>query len=144
MAWSPLALRNARFALARRLAARTAALLGSSATFLDQLRKSGGIPSPLYLALRAANRLAQTLAEQRAAAPTPAQRRALLAAAAQIRTMAASILITGSASDRGSVECQLAELITRTLELIDQVTAEPLTIDTTLDETEPKLSDRNR
>jgi hypothetical protein len=144
MAWSPLALRNTRLAVARRLVARTSALLGNSATLLDQLRKSGGIPSPLYLALRAANKLAQTLAEHPAAPPTAAQRRALLAAAAQIRTMAGSILITGSASDPGSVEFQLAELITRTLALIDQVTAEPLTIDTTLDESEPKLGDKRR
>jgi hypothetical protein len=145
MAWSPLALRNTRLALARRLAARglverTAALLDNSASFIDKLRKSGSLPSPLLLALRAANKLAQTLTEQHAAPPTSAQRRALLAAASQIRVLAAGILATGS-RDPNSVEYQLAELINRTLALIDQVTAEPLTIEATLVEDKPKLGE---
>jgi hypothetical protein len=102
------------------------------------LRNSRALPSPLWLALRSANQMAQRLLDQSATTlgsnrrgepPTEAQRRALLAAGAQIRNMAAGILATGGARDPGSVEFQLAELISRTLALTDQVTREPLTID---------------
>ena len=139
MAWSPLALRSKHLGLARRLVARTSALLSNSATLLDQFRKSGAVPSPLWLALRGANELAQKLLERDAPPPTPLQRRALLTAGAQIRSMTAGILATGGASDPSSVEFQLAELISKTLTLIDQVTAEPLTIEAGEVPEEPKL-----
>jgi hypothetical protein len=129
MAWSRLALRNTHFAAARRLAARTSAVLGNSAAFLESLRKRGTVPRPLLLAIRSANQLAQLLVEQRAPSPTPAQRRVLLAAATQIRTAAAGILGSDAARDPESVESALAELISRTLLLIDQVTAEVPTFD---------------
>jgi hypothetical protein len=129
MAWSALVLRKNRFAAARSLARRTSALIGNSSRILEQLRNSRALPSPLWLALRGANQLAQRLLDQPSAPPTDAQRRALLAAGAQIRNLAAGILATGGAREPGSVEFQLAELIARTLALIDQVTREPLTID---------------
>ena len=139
MAWSPLARRNNHLSLARRLVAHTSALLSNSATLLDQFRKSGAIPSPLWLMLRGANELAQKLIERDAPPPTAAQRRALLNAAAQIRSMAAGILATGGARDPNRVEFQLAELISKTLTLIDQVTAEPLAIDASEGFEQPKL-----
>jgi hypothetical protein len=131
MAWSPLALRNRRGALSRRLAARTSALLVSSGALLDNVRKRGAVPSALMLALRAANKLAQTLIDQPSpVGPTAAQRRALLSAAAQIRTLAAGILASGAAADPDTVEHGLSELVARTLTLIEHVTAEPPAIDT--------------
>src|SRR5207237_1032688 len=99
MAWSPLALRKARLEATRRLVARTSVLLGDSAAFIEQVRARGALPSALLLALRAANKLAQTLIEQPMASPTPEQRRTLLAAGAQIRALAAGILASGGASD---------------------------------------------
>ena len=139
MAWSPLVLSKNRFAAAHSLARRTSALLRNSSRFLEQLRNSGGLPSPLWLALRGANQLAQRLLDHPAKPPTAAQRRALLAAGAQIRTMAAGILATGGARDPSSVEFQLAELISRTITLIDQVTREPLSIDAVEVSSEPLL-----
>lgn len=141
MAWPPLALRKSRSLLARRLASRTSALLSSSAGVLDELRKRGALTTPLLLALRAANKLAKTLAEQPAKTPTQAQRRALLSARAQIEQLAAGILASGAAADPNTVEHELGQLIARTLSLIDQVTAEPPSIETHLVSAEPLLEE---
>lgn len=123
MAWSPLSRWQRRSLSTGRLATRASALL-------DRVRKHGVAPSALVLALRAANKLAQSLSEQKNPHPTPSQRRALLAAAAQIRQLAAGIIVTAEKADPQSVEFALAELISGTLALIERVTAEPLTIDT--------------
>lgn len=141
MAWPPLALRKSRSLLARRLASRTSALLSSSASLLDELRKRGALTTPLLLALRAANQLARTLAEQPAKTPSPAQRHALLSARARIEQLAAGILASGAAADPNTVEYELGQLIARTLSLIDQVTAEPPSIETHVVSPEPLLDE---
>jgi hypothetical protein len=116
-------------------------LLGRSAALLDQVRRRGAVPSALVLALRAANKLAQSLSEQPNPQPTPGQRRALLAAAAQIRKLSAGIIVTADKAAPDTVEFALAELISGTLTLIEHVTAEPLTIDTTELPPEPRLKE---
>ena len=125
MARFALTLRKSRFDAGRRLVARTSALLGSSAGVLDRALKRGLLAGPLLLVLRAANKLAQSLLDHPAAPPTPAQRRALQAAGAQIRLMASSILASERAHDADSVEHELIELISRTLTLIEHVTQQP-------------------
>jgi len=130
MVWRPLARWQRRGLSTGRLAAQASALVGRSAALLDRVRKHGAAPSALVLALRAANKLAQSLSEQKNPHPTPSQRRALLAAAAQIRHLAAGIIVSGDKADPDTVEFALAELISGTLALIERVTAEPLTIET--------------
>lgn len=87
--------------------------------------KAGTAASPLLLVIRAANELARRILEQPSPVPTPAQRRRLLALAAQLRAMTSRIIVSAEGSDPKSMEGELAELIRRTLELVDRVTAEP-------------------
>ena len=87
--------------------------------------KAGTAPSPLLLVIRAANELASRILEQPSPVATPAQRRRLLALAAQLRTMTSRILISAEGTDPKSVEGELAELIRRTLQLVERATAEP-------------------
>ncbi len=117
------ALRVSRLHGPRELARRSLGLLDSSVAYLQQLRR-GTVPGPLLLMIRAANEMASALSQHQSATPTPAQRRALLAAASQIRTMTHGIITTAQGRDPRSLEAELARLITRTLDLIDQVTAE--------------------
>jgi hypothetical protein len=105
----------------RRLAQRS---LGLVAGYVQAL-KAGTAPSPLLLVIRAANELARRILEQPSPLPTPAQRRTLLALAAQLRTMTSRVIVSAEGSDPKSMEGELAELIRRTLELVDRVTAEP-------------------
>ena len=116
-----------KLAKPRDLANRSLGLL-SGAVGLVRAVKEGAIPGPLWLALRAANELARRVAEQPTPVATAAQRRTLLAAGAQIRAMTARLLISSEGRDPKSVEAELSELVTRTLELIERVTAEPTAI----------------
>jgi hypothetical protein len=81
------------------------------------------------LAIRAANQLAEHILAQPVPTPTPAQRRTLLGVGAQLRAMTSLIIVTTDANDPHSAEAELAQLIRRTLTLIERVTAEPLAID---------------
>jgi len=103
--------------------------LGRVADYVLAL-KAGTAQSPLLLLLRAANELAQRILEQPSPVPTAAQRRRLLALAAQLRAMTSRIIVSAEASDPKSVEGELAQLIRRTFELIERVTAQPLALDT--------------
>ena len=87
--------------------------------------KAGTAPSPLLIVIRAANELARRILEQPSPVPTPAQRRTLQALVAQLRTTTSRIIVSAEGRDPKSVEGELAELIRRTLELVDRVTAEP-------------------
>ena len=98
--------------------------LGLVAGYVQAL-KAGTAPSPLLLVIRAANELARHILEQPSPVATAAQRRKLLALAAQLRRMTSRILISAEGSDPRSVEGELAALIRRTLELVDRATAEP-------------------
>ncbi len=112
------------FGGSRELARRSLGLVGSSVAYVREMRK-GTVPGPLLLIIRAANEMAHSLSQQQSPTPTAAQRRALLAAGAQIRAMTRSIITSAQGRDPRSLEAELAQLITRTLDLIDQVTAEP-------------------
>ncbi len=105
--------------------------LGVIAGVFDYARlvKEGKVPGPLLLTIRAANDLARRILEQPSPTPTAAQRRTLLAAGAQLRALTSRIIISTEGRDPASVEAELAELIARTLTLIDRATAEPLAID---------------
>ena len=116
-----------KLAKPRDLANRSLGLL-SGAVGLARAVKAGAIPGPLWLALHAANELARRIAEQPAPHATPAQRRTLLAAGAQIRALSARLLISVEDRDPRSVAAELSELVNRTLELIERVTAEPTAI----------------
>ena len=116
-----------KLARPRDLANRSLGLL-SGAVGLLRAVKAGAIPGPLWLALHAANDLARRIAEQPTPVATPAQRRTLLAAGAQIRALTARLILSTEGRDPKSVEAELSELVTRTLELIERVTAEPTAI----------------
>ena len=116
-----------KLARPRDLANRSLGLL-SGAVGLLRAVKAGAIPGPLWLALHAANDLARRIAEQPTPMATPAQRRTLLAAGAQIRALTARLILSTEGRDPKSVEAELSELVTRTLELIERVTAEPTAI----------------
>ena len=116
-----------KLAKPRDLANRSLGLL-SGAVGLLRAVKAGAIPGPLWLALHAANDLARRIAEQPTPMATPAQRRTLLAAGAQIRALTARLILSTEGRDPKSVEAELSELVTRTLELIERVTAEPTAI----------------
>ena len=105
----------------RDLARRSLGLLVGYARALE----AGTAPSPLLLVIRAANELARRILEQPSPLPTPAQRRRLLALAAQLRVMTSRIIVSAQGKDPRSMEGELAELVRRTLELVDRVTAEP-------------------
>jgi len=102
--------------------------LGRVADYVLAL-KAGTAPSPLLLLIRAANELARRILEQPQPVPTAAQRRRLLALAAQLRAMTSRIIVSAEASDPKSVEGELAQLIRRTFELIERVTAQPPALD---------------
>jgi hypothetical protein len=116
-----------KLAKPRELANRSLRLL-SGATGLVRAVKAGAIPGPLWLALRAANELARRIADQPTPLATATQRRTLLVAGARIRTMTARLIISSEGRDPKSVEAELSELVTRTLDLIERVTAEPTAI----------------
>ncbi|MES1175640.1 MAG: hypothetical protein ABUL62_15070 [Myxococcales bacterium] len=116
-----------KLAKPRDLANRSLGLL-SGAVGLVRAVREGVIPGPLWLALRAANELARRIAEQPTPVASAAQRRTLLAAGAQIRAMTAHLIISTEERDPRSVTAELSELVTRTLELIERVTAEPTSI----------------
>ena len=116
-----------KLARPRDLANRSLGLL-SGAVGLVRAVKEGAIPGPLWLALRAANELARRIAEQPTPVATATQRRTLQAAGAQIRAMTSRLIISAEGRDPKSVEAELAELVKRTLELIERVTAEPTAI----------------
>ena len=94
-----------------------------------QALKQGTAPGPLLLAIRAANQMAQRILEQPTPSPTPAQRRTLLAAGAQLRAMTSRIIVSRDAREPQSTEAELAELVRRTLTLIDRVTVGPPALD---------------
>ena len=129
-----------KLAKPRDLANRSLGLL-SGAVGLARAVKNGAIPGPLWLALRAANELARRIAEQPTPVATPAQRRTLLAAGAQIRALTARLIISTEDRDPKSVTAELSELVTRTLALIERVTAEPTTIAAPEGEREVKVID---
>ncbi len=117
-----------KLAQPRDLAHRSLGLL-SGAVGLARAVKQGLLPGPLWLALRAANELARRIAQQPTPVATAAQRRTLQAAGAQIRTMTARLIVSAEGHDPKSVEAELAELVKRTLDLIERVTAEPTAIE---------------
>ena len=94
-----------------------------------QASKAGIAPSPLLLLIRSVNQLAERILAQPTPVATPAQRRTLQALSTQLRTMASRIIITADGTDPRSVEGELTELIRRTLELVDRVSAEPPSIE---------------
>ena len=53
----------------------------------------------------------------------------LLALSSQLRAMTSRIIVSADARDPKSIEGELAELIRRTLELVDRVSAEPPAIE---------------
>jgi hypothetical protein len=109
---------------ARDLAQRSFGLVASAVGYLQD-GKAGAPPNPLLLLIRSANALAQRILDQPSPVATPAQRRTLLALSSQLRAMTSRIVITAQGSDPKSVEGELAELVRRTLELIERATAEP-------------------
>ena len=111
----------------RDLANRSLGLLSGAAGLLRAV-KAGAIPGPLWLALRAANELARRIAEQPTPVASAAQRRTLLAAGAQIRFLTARLIVSTEERDPQSTTAELSELVTRTLALIERVTAEPASI----------------
>jgi|GEM_PF-1160076 len=112
----------------RDLARRSLGLAASVVGYLQESR-AGSTPSPLLIVIRSANALAQRILEQPSPVATPAQRRALLALTSQLRAMTSRIVITADGRDPKSVEGELAELIRRTLELVERATAEPVAIE---------------
>jgi len=112
----------------RDLARRSLGLVAGAVSYI-QASKAGTAPSPLLIALRSANALAQRILEQPSPVPTLGQRRTLLALAAQLRFMSSRIIVTHAGDAPNSIESELAELVRRTLELIERVTAEPAAIE---------------
>jgi hypothetical protein len=112
----------------RDLAGRSVRVVSGAVGYAQAL-KQGTVPGPLLLAIRAANQLAERILEQPAPTPTAAQRRTLLAVAAQLRAMTSQIIVTADSRDAHSTEAELAQLIKRTLTLIERVTAETLSLD---------------
>jgi len=112
----------------RELAERSLGLVAGVANYV-QARQAGLAPSPLLLLVRSANQLAARIAEQPSSVPTPSQRRTLLLFATQLRAMSSRIIISSGARDPQSLEGELAELIRRTLDLVERVSAEPPAID---------------
>jgi hypothetical protein len=112
----------------RELAERSLGLVANVASYV-QASHAGVAPSPLLLLVRGANQLAARIAEQPSSVPTPSQRRTLLALATQLRAMTSRIIASTDARDPKSLEGELAELVRRTLELVERVSAEPPVID---------------
>jgi len=112
----------------RDLARRSLGLVAGAVGYI-QASRAGTAPSPLLIALRSANALALRILEQPSPVPTLGQRRTLLALAAQLRFMSSRIIATQAGSAPNTVESELAELVRRTLELVERVTAEPAAIE---------------
>jgi len=112
----------------RELAERSLGLVASVTSYV-KASQAGLAPSPLLLLVRSANQMAERIAQQPSPVATPSQRRALSAMSAQLETMSSRIIISTDGRDPKSLEGELAELIRRTLELIDRVSAEPPAID---------------
>jgi len=109
---------------ARDLAQRSLGLVANAVNYV-QASRAGGVPSPLWLLIHSANQLVERILAQPSPVATPSQRRTLLAMATQLRAMSSRIIVTTGAHDPNSVEAELAELVRRTLELVERVTAEP-------------------
>ncbi|MEO6600278.1 MAG: hypothetical protein ABIQ16_10430 [Polyangiaceae bacterium] len=116
----------------RDLATRSLGLAANALAYA-KLVKEGKVPGPLLLTLRAANDMARRILEQPAPTPTPTQRLTLLAAGAQLRAMAARVIVSSDARDPNSTEAELAQLLQRTLTLIDRVTAQSPALQTNSD-----------
>ncbi len=112
----------------RALAERSLGLVAGAVSYARAV-KAGEAPSPILLAIRAANELAQRILEQPSPVATPAQRRRLHALGAQLRFMTSRVLSSAEGQDPKSVEGELAELVRRTLALIDHATAEPTALE---------------
>ena len=112
----------------RDLAQRSLGLVAGVVNYV-QASKAGIAPSPLLLLIRSVNQLAERILAQPTPVATPAQRRTLQALSTQLRTMASRIIVTADGADPHSVEGELTELIRRTLELVDRVSAEPPSIE---------------
>ena len=112
----------------RDLAQRSLGLVAGVVNYV-QASKAGIAPSPLLLLIRSVNQLAERILAQPTPVASPAQRRTLQALSTQVRVMASRIIVTADGADPHSVEGELTELIRRTLELVDRVSAEPPAID---------------
>jgi len=112
----------------RELAQRSLGVVAGVVSYV-QASKAGLAPSPLVLVIRSANQLAERILAQPSPVATPSQRRTLQALSTQLRAMAARVIVTADGRDPKSVEGELAELIRRTLELVDRVSAEPPVIE---------------
>ena len=112
----------------RDLAQRSLGLVAGITGYV-KASQAGLAPSPLLLLVRSANQLAERIAGQPSPVPTDKQRRALLAMSAQLRAMTSRVIVSAEGRDPKSLEGELAELVRRTLELIDRVSAEPPAID---------------
>ncbi|HYQ27385.1 MAG TPA: hypothetical protein VER04_09195 [Polyangiaceae bacterium] len=112
----------------RELAQRSLGVVAGVVSYV-QASKAGLAPSPLLLVIRSANQLAERILAQPSPVATPSQRRTLQALSTQLRAMAARVIVTADGRDPKSVEGELAELIRRTLELVDRVSAEPPVIE---------------
>jgi ribosomal protein S15P/S13E len=112
----------------RDLAQRSLGLVASAVSYL-QASKAGVAPSPLLLLIRKINQIAEHILEQPSPVASPAQRRTLQLLASQLRGMSSRIIITKDRGAPNSVESELAELVRRTLELIDRVCTEPPTLE---------------
>lgn len=112
----------------RELAERSLGLVASAVSYVHESR-AGNVPNPLLLLIRRANQLAEGILRQPAPVATPAQRRTLQAMSKQLRFAASRIIITADARDPRSVEGELAELIRRTLEIVDRACTEPPAIE---------------
>ena len=112
----------------RELAQRSLGVVAGVVSYV-QASKAGLAPSPLLLVIRSANQLAERILAQPSPVATPSQRRTLQALSTQLRAMASRVIVTADGRDPKSVEGELAELIRRTLELVDRVSAEPPVIE---------------
>ena len=117
-----------KLAKPRDLAQRSLGLVAGVVSYV-QASKAGIAPSPLLLLIRSVNQLAERILAQPTPVASPAQRRTLQALSTQVRVMASRIIVTADGTDPHSVEGELTELIRRTLELVDRVSAEPPAID---------------
>jgi len=109
---------------ARRGLAEHALALAGSAVDLATRVKKGGASGPLVLAIRATSGLVGALAERPMPPPTAAQRLALSAAAGQLRGIASRVLPSEEGRDPRSLEFAVAQLIARTLVLIELASRE--------------------
>jgi len=112
----------------RELAQRSLGLVASAVGYV-QASKAGIVPSPLLLLIRKINQLAEHILQQPSPVANPAQRRTLQLLAGQLRFISSHIIVTADRHAPNSVEGELAELVRRTLELIDRVCTEPPAIE---------------